>query len=153
MAPKTSLLYDTFVLYQSVGTMLGRALTDAPLAPEEYAIYSHIFEYDGCTPSEMARSLNMPMQTVSDWVALLRDRGHLVSVINDRDRRSFRMSLTDAGRQAQRDTHVYFERVNRLFIKGLPRPEREMRAYVREIIEATQSATMTIERKRLQETG
>ncbi len=106
MAAKTSLLYDTFVLYQSVGTMLGRALTDAPLSPEEYAIYSHIFEYDGCTPSEMARGLSMPMQTVSDWVALLRDRGHLVSVINDRDRRSFRMSLTDAGRQVHAYTHL-----------------------------------------------
>ena len=125
---KGSLLYDTFVLYQSVGTMLGRALADAPLGPEEYAIYSHILEYDGCTPSEMARDLNMPLQTVSDWVALLRKRGHLVSVINDRDRRSYRISLTDEGRRLHQQTNCHFEQRQPALPEGLGTTEREMRA-------------------------
>ena len=150
MPAKTSLLYDTFVLYQSVGSMLGRALSPAPLAPEEYAIYSHILEYDRCTPSEMARDLTMPLQTISDWVALLRRRGHLVSTTNDRDRRSYRISLTDEGLRVQRETSFYFERANRLFLKGLGRSEREMRTYIQEMIGATQSATVTIERRLLQ---
>ena len=62
------------------------------------------------------------LQTVSDWVALLRKRGHLVSVTNDHDRRSYRISLTDEGFRVQRETNVYFERVNRLFVKGLGSP-------------------------------
>lgn len=146
MARKTSLLYDTYVLHQSVGTMLGRALARAPLGPEEYAIYSHIFEYDRCTPSEMSRDLNMPLQTVSDWVALLRQRGHLVSATNDQDRRSYRISLTDQGRQVQRETNVYFEGAYRLFIKALGTTEREMRAHVQQMTQAAQAATETFDR-------
>ena len=150
MAAKTSLLYDVFVLYQSVGVMLARALSAAPLTPEEYAIYSHILEYNRCTPSEMARDLNMPLQTVSDWIALLRKRGHLVSTTNDRDRRSYRISLTEEGRRIQRETNVQFERAYRLFVKSLGTPEREMRAYVQEMTAAARSATVTIERSLLQ---
>ena len=153
MPARGSLLYDTFVLNQSVGTMLGRALSPAPLSPEEYAIYSHIFENDRCTPSEMARDLSMPLQTVSDWVALLRKRGHLVSTTNDQDRRSYRMSLTDEGVQAQRETNVYFERAYRLFIKGLGRSEREMRAHVQQMTEAVHTAAAAIERELLKGTA
>ena len=144
MTQTTSLLYDTFVLTQSIGTMLGRALAKSPLGPEEYAIYSHILEYDRCTPSEMSRDLNMPLQTVSDWVALLRKRGHLESVVNDRDRRSYRISLTADGRRLHHQTNLAFEKVNRLFLKRLDRTEREMRGYVQEMIDAAQAATITI---------
>ena len=153
MTQTTSLLYDTFVLSQSIGTMLGRALARSPLGPEEYAIYSHIFEYEGCTPSEMSRDLNMPLQTVSDWVALLRKRGHLASIVNDRDRRSYRISLTAEGRSLHYQTNLAFEKVNRLFLKGLKRTEREMRGYVQEMIEAAQAATITIGDQALRETG
>lgn len=151
MAARTSLLYDVFVLYQSVGTMLGRALSPAPLTPEEYAIYSHIFEYNRCTPSEMARDLNMPLQTVSDWIAVLRKRGHLVSSANDLDRRSYRISLTEEGRRIQQETNVHFERAYRLFIESLRTPEREMRGYVQEMAEAARSATRTIEKQVLKD--
>ena len=147
MPTKGSLLYDTFVLNQSIGILLGRALLPAPLSPEEYAIYSHVFEYDRCTPSEMARDLSMPLQTVSDWVALLRKRGHLISATNSQDRRSYHISLTDEGRRVQRETNVHFERAYRLFIKGLGRSEREMRAYVQQMTEAVLAAAATIERE------
>lgn len=153
MAAKTSLLYDVFVLYQSVGILLGRALSSAPLTPEEYAIYSHLLEYNRCTPSEMARDLNMPLQTVSDWVALLRKRGHLVSTTNHLDRRSYRMSLTEEGLRMQRETNTHFERAYRLFIKSLGTPEREMRAHVQEMTSATQSASRAIESRSLKGTA
>jgi DNA-binding MarR family transcriptional regulator len=153
MPAKGSLLYDTFVLHQSIGTMLGKALAPAPLSPEEYAIYSHILEYDRCTPSEMARDLGMPLQTVSDWVALLRKRGHLVSTTNDRDRRSYRISLTAVGIQLQRQTNVYFERAYRLFIGSLEGSEREMRDAVQEIITAVRTATTSIDNEALKGTA
>ena len=133
--------------------MLEHALADSDLGPEEYAIYSHIFEHEGCTPSEMSRDLNMPIQTVSDWVAQLRKRGHLVSVTNDRDRRSYRIALTEDGKGVHRHTSAYFERANRLFLKGLDRSEREMRGYVQEMIKAAEQAAIATERRRLQETG
>ena len=153
MTQNTSLLYDTFLLSQSIGTMLGQALAPAPLDPVEYAIYSHILEYDRCTPSEMSRDLNMPLQTVSDWVALLRRRGHLESVINDRDRRSYRISLTADARLLHHQTNLAFEQVNRLFLNRLKRAEREMRGYVQEMIEAARAATVTIGDQALKSTG
>ena len=149
MPEKTSLLYDIFVLYQSLGIMLGRALSPAPLTPEEYAIYSHVFEYNRCTPSEMARDLNMPLQTVSDWMAVLRKRGHLISTTNDLDRRSYRVSLTEEGHRVQRETNAHFESAYRLFIKSLETPERQLRSYVQEMTAAVRSATLTIEKQLL----
>ena len=149
MPAKTSLLYDVFVLYQSVGAMLVRALAPAPLTPEEYALYSHVLEYDRCTPSEMARDLAMPLQTVSDWIAVLRKRGHLVSTTNDRDRRSYRISLTEEGRRMQQETNVHFEQAYRLFVESLATPERQLRTHVQEMTAAARKATVAIERSLL----
>ena len=133
--------------------MLERALADADLGPEEYAIYSHIFEHEGCTPSEMSRDLNMPIQTVSDWVAQLRKREHLISVTNNLDRRSYRIALTEEGKAVHRRTNVFFERANRLFLKGLDRSEREMRGYVQEMTEAAENAAISTESRRWRGTG
>ncbi|HKY49499.1 MAG TPA: hypothetical protein VJQ79_16125 [Acidimicrobiia bacterium] len=149
MPAKTSLLYDVFVLYQSVGAMLVRALAPAPLTPEEYAIYSHVLEYDRCTPSEMARDLDMPLQTVSDWIAVLRKRGHLLSTANDRDRRSYRISLTEEGRRMQQETNVHFEQAYRLFVESLRTPERQLRTHVQEMTAAARTATVAVERQML----
>src|SRR5688500_1505322 len=101
----------------------------------------------------MSRDLNMPLQTVSDWVALLRKRGHLASVVNDRDRRSYRISLTADGRRLHHQTNLAFERVNRMFLKRLKRTEREMRGYVEEIIDAARAATIMFGDQDLRGTG
>ena len=105
MTGEGSVLYDVYVLGQAVNELLVDGLADAPLTPSEYAVYSAIFERGPATPSELRHSLGMPAQTMSDWIALLRERGHAESRRNPRDGRSQLVSLTPAGRRAHRLTN------------------------------------------------
>ena len=63
-----SLVYEVFVLGQAVKRLLDAAMADGPLRPEEYAVYSVVFEAESVTPTAMAAALAMPLTTVMDWV-------------------------------------------------------------------------------------
>jgi len=140
MTGEGSVLYDVYVLGQAVNELLADGLADAPLTPSEYAVYSAVFERGPATPSELRHSLGMPAQTMSDWIALLRDRGHAESRPNPRDGRSQLVSLTPAGRRAHRLTNRRFEVVYRRFLAELDLPEEEARLLLGQIVAAARLA-------------
>lgn len=131
-----SLLYDVFVLGQAIGAMLGEEFAAAPLTPSEYAVYSFFAESPDSTPTEMAKALGMPMQTASDWLTSLRRRRHVRTLRNPNDGRSYTVALTAEGRRVHRETNRIFEAVNRRYLRTLPIPERVLRGYLAEMIEA-----------------
>jgi len=140
MKGEGSVLYDVYALNRAVGELLDDGLADAPLSATEYAVYSFIFERGSVTPSEVSHALSMPRQTVSDWVALLRTRGHVAVETNPDDRRSQLLSLSVAGRRAHRATNRRFEEVYRRFVDHLPGSEGAARALLSELIEAARMA-------------
>jgi DNA-binding MarR family transcriptional regulator len=136
-----SVLYDVFVVGQAVNQLLLDGLADAPLTPQEYAVYSAIFERGPATPSELCHVLGMPAQTMSDWIGVLRGRGHVETDRNPRDGRSQLVTLSQAGRRAQRRTNRSFEVVYRRFLDELAMPEVEARRILAAMIGAARLAT------------
>jgi DNA-binding MarR family transcriptional regulator len=116
--------------------MLSEALAEAPLTPSEYAVYSFLFEHPHCTPTQMAQGLGMPMQTASDWLANLRRRRHITTTRSIADGRSYTVSLTTAGRAAQRATNKVFDDVNRRYLESLPKSEHAYRTDLARLIHA-----------------
>lgn len=95
-------------------------MANSPLTPEEYAIYSAIFEDEQITPSGMAQRLGMPLTTVMDHVARLEAHGHARRTVDPRDRRASLITLTAAGMAAHHDANRYFERAYASFASALP---------------------------------
>lgn len=48
--PSVSIFFEVYALGQSIRQLLATAMTDSPLTPEEYAIYSAIFDDESVTP-------------------------------------------------------------------------------------------------------
>jgi DNA-binding MarR family transcriptional regulator len=140
MTGEGSVLFDVYVLGQAVNELLMDGLADAPLTPSEYAVYSAAFERGPATPSELRHALGMPAQTMSDWIALMRERGHAESRRNPRDGRSQLVSLTPAGRRAHRLTNRSFEMVYRRFLAELELPEDEARRLLGTLVAAARLA-------------
>jgi DNA-binding MarR family transcriptional regulator len=138
-----SALFDVFVLAQAVKELLDAALADAPLTPEEYAVYSQVMATPACTPTEMARDLSAPLTTVSDWIRTMTARGHLVRRPSFEDRRSYGVEVTAAGRRAHTETNRRFERANTRFLALLPRPDSDLREVLAEATAAAQQARVT----------
>src|SRR5690349_15738534 len=103
-----SLFFDVFALGHSIGRLLAVAMADSPLTPEDYAIYSAIFEDERITPTALARRLGMPLTTAMDQVARLESRGHARRSPDPRDGRASLITLTAQGLAAHRDANRFF---------------------------------------------
>lgn len=116
----TSLLFDVFALNQAVGRLLAAAMRDGPLTPGEYAVYSAIFELEAASPTELASRLGMRLTTFVDQLRVVERRGHARRLAHPTDRRSYRVVLTAAGREAHRAANRLFEGAYQAFTGQLP---------------------------------
>ncbi len=115
-----SLVYEVFVLGQAVKRLLETAMADGPLRPEEYAVYSVVFEAESVTPTAMAAALAMPLTTVMDWIGLMERRGHARRRPHPSDGRATLVTLTAEGLRVHREANRRFERAYRVLLETLP---------------------------------
>ena len=116
---RLSLLFDLFATEQRVRTLIGRAMADADLRPDEYAVYSVLFDEGPQTPSDLARRVGMPPTTMSHFVRALLERGHAEREVVSSDRRSYRLALTLAGLQAHAAAGGAFRAADQRFSAAL----------------------------------
>jgi DNA-binding MarR family transcriptional regulator len=136
----TSLLFDVFATSQAVGRLLATAMRGSPLTPAEYATYSAIFELEAATPTALATRLGMPLTTLVDHLRTMETRGHAARLPNPTDRRSYRVVLTSAGREAHRAANAGFEAAHLAFSAALPNGEDRPRLGLRDIRTAAERA-------------
>lgn len=98
-----SILFDIYVLGQRVRRLLSDAMAPGPLRPDEYAVYSVVFEEEAVTPTAMSAELSMPFSTVMDYIRMMEERGHARRIPNPRDGRSYLVVLTAAGMRAHKE--------------------------------------------------
>ncbi len=135
-----SVFFEAYALNQSIRRLLAVAMADSPLTPEQYAIYSAIFEDEQITPTRMAERLGTPLTTVMDHVARLERLGHARRTVDPRDRRATLITLTASGLAAHRDANHYFERAYADFASALPVDEATATRWLGVIREAVESA-------------
>lgn len=117
---RSSLLFDLFAASQRVRSLLGAAMADAGLSPEEYAVYSGVFEFAPISPTELAAVVGMPPTTLSHYVRGMRERAHIREAPHPVDGRSRTITLTPAGRAAHRQASEAFDEAYRRFVARLP---------------------------------
>jgi DNA-binding MarR family transcriptional regulator len=139
-APETSLLFDVFALSQAVGRLLAGAMRDGPLTPAEYAVYSAVFELEAATPTQLSSRLGMRLTTFMDQLRLLESRGHARRIPHPTDRRSYKVVLTAAGREAHLAANRRFEDADRAIWSCLPEGDRGPQASLRAIRGAAEAA-------------
>jgi DNA-binding MarR family transcriptional regulator len=114
-----SLLWHVFAMGQRVKDLLGSAMADSPLTPDEYAVYSVLFDDGPTPPTGLARRVGMPPTTMSHYVRAMLERGHAERIRSPLDGRSFSLALTDAGLAIHRQAGSHFNQANDLFREAL----------------------------------
>jgi DNA-binding MarR family transcriptional regulator len=139
-----SLFYEVFVLGQAVKVLLETAMVAGPLRPEEYAVYSVVFEAESVTPTAMAGALAMPLTTVMDWIGLMERRGHARRRPHPSDGRATMVTLTAEGLRVHREANRRFEHAYLALLEALPAEERPMREALVAMREATLAASVRL---------
>jgi DNA-binding MarR family transcriptional regulator len=130
---RLSLLFELHAASRAAGELLAAAMDGAPLTPEEYAIYSVLFDEGPHAPTELARRVGMPPTSMSHFVRSMLERGHAERSADPADRRSYRIVLTPAGRAAHAGASAAFAEADQRFVRALALDEEEARATLRAI--------------------
>jgi DNA-binding MarR family transcriptional regulator len=127
-----SLLFDFFVTSQRLRRVLSDALADAGMRPDEYAVYSLLFEKGPLTATDMSELLGMPLSTVLDYMKAMTAAGHIVRTSHPFDGRAVQVSLNRSGIAAQKRANAHWDVVRKQIEDGLsipiPRIRRALRA-------------------------
>ena len=140
--PVRSIFFELYALSQAVRQLLLTTMADGPLTPEEYALYSAVFEAESLTPTDLAANLSMPITTVMERVRVLEQRGHARRVSHPRDGRSYLLVLTAAGRVAHRQANERFEVAYAAFLESLAGDEVRAHAQVERLRKAAERAAL-----------
>jgi DNA-binding MarR family transcriptional regulator len=130
---RLSLLFEVYAASRAAGELLAVAMAESPLTPEEYAVYSILFDEGPHAPTELARRTGMPPTSMSHFVRGMLERGHAERSPALEDRRSYRIVLTPAGVRAHAAASEAFAEADQRFIRALAVDEEDARAILRAI--------------------
>ncbi|MEO6501936.1 MAG: MarR family transcriptional regulator [Jatrophihabitantaceae bacterium] len=86
-----------FALGQQLGNLLQQAMTNAPLTPNEFAVYSALRLMQPTTPTQLAGALGMKATTLSSVLVRMSKSGHVKRRRNPADGRSVILTLSAGG--------------------------------------------------------
>lgn len=130
---RLSVVFELHAASRAVGELLRTAMADSPLTPEEYAVYSVLFDEGPHAPTELARRIGMPPTSMSHFVRAMLERGHAERASDPDDRRSYRIVLTAAGRTAHTIAGAAFAEADERFVRALAVDEEDARATLRAV--------------------
>jgi DNA-binding MarR family transcriptional regulator len=134
-----SILFDFFVISQRIKRVLSEGMAPSGMKPDEYAVYSVLFERAPLTATEMADSLGMPLTTVLDYLKAMSAAGHLQRVPHPEDGRAVQLRLSARGLSAHRRAHDRFEVVYQEIIDRLDIPVDRLRVALAALDTAVQT--------------
>lgn len=104
-----NVLFDVWLVSRAVHALIDDVIRPSGLDADEFAIYSVLASGTAIMPSELAGWMAAPPTTVSSYVKRFERRGHVRRVPNPDDRRSYRVELTSAGREAHQAAGALFQ--------------------------------------------
>jgi len=122
-----SLLFDLFVASQRVRRVLAEGMARSGLRPDEYAVYSLLFEKAPLTATEMADLMGMPLTTVLDYLKTMSAAGHLERAAHPSDGRALQLRLSRSGIAAQKRANAHWNVVRLRLERGLDVPIDQVR--------------------------
>lgn len=135
-----SLLFDLFVTAQRVRRVLSDGMAKSGMRPDEYAVYSLLFEKGPLTATEMADLLGMPLTTVLDYLRAMSSDRHVERTPHPTDRRALQLRLSRSGVAAHKRAHDHWELVRKRIEGGLPIPIDRVRFALQALDEAANKA-------------
>ena len=72
------MLFELYAASRASSELIHAAMADAPLTPEEYAVYSVIFDEGPHAPTELAHRTGMPPTSMSHFVRAMLERGQTI---------------------------------------------------------------------------
>lgn len=134
-------LYETWTLMHSVGTLLDKVLEGSGMKAGEFGFYSVVIDNQPVTPTRISELVGMPPTTVSSFLSRMIERGHASKRKNPDDGRSFLIELTPLGYETQYGAWRRFLPAQDAVIDNLEVPVDDVSQALQLLTEAVRAAT------------
>jgi DNA-binding MarR family transcriptional regulator len=141
-----SLLFDFFVTSQRIRRVLADAMAESGMRPDEYAVYSALFDMGPLTATEMSGALGMPLTTVLDYLKTMSAEGHVDRMPHPSDGRALQLRLNRSGVAAHRRAHDHWEVVRKRIEGNLSVPLGQVRRALQALGDAANVAAVPARR-------
>ena len=118
------------------------------MRPDEYAVYSLLFEQGPLTATQMAELLGMPLTTLLDYLKAMDGAGHIARMAHPTDGRALHISLTASGIASQKRANAGFEPVRKRIEKNLAMPLAQVRLALQALDQAAGDAAVVTPARR-----
>lgn len=93
------------------------------LAPEQNLIMMILWNQDGVSSNELVSALNKDKAGIARMIASLEGKGYIYKVDDPNDKRSFKIHLTDEGKQLSHDVITVQQNMRETLTKGMTNEE------------------------------
>ena len=124
MKPRESLAFGVGVMSRSFDRELRSALSELGVQPGQVPVLLALFESDGRTQADLARSLSVEQPTMASTLARMERDGLVRRDPDASDRRRSTVRLTDRARSLEGPLIDAARAVNRRAVRGLSAEER-----------------------------
>lgn len=107
-----NLALDLFVVDQHLGSLMDASLAGTGVTGTLFAVYSQL-AVGPRTPGQLSEVLGIRPTTLSGYLATMASSGHTARVRNERDGRSFLVSITETGQAKVRECRPLVRRAFR----------------------------------------
>jgi DNA-binding MarR family transcriptional regulator len=146
-------LYYLHVAGQRMRLLLAEAMEGSPLRPEDYAVYSVLFEIGPVSATRLAVETGTPLTTTLDLVRTMERRGHVRKERDPSDRRAMSVRLTPSGLAAQREAERYFAEADRRLQAALGGNSNTASRTLIDLADAAAAALEALRTEQTRETG
>ena len=94
-----------------------------PLTSEQFRVIMHLWTNDGCSQQELALMAKRDKAAITRIIDLLQDKGLVMRVVDETDRRSNQIRLTNAGKQLEAPAAQCAQNTLDIALQGLSEAE------------------------------
>ena len=110
-------LYRTYLLFHRE---LIRGLKAYGITPEQWQVLIILWNHGSVTPTEISKVTLQDLPSISRMLVRMERNGWTERVINEKDGRSFRVTLTDKGKNQKNEMMLALEKHFAQFLKNVP---------------------------------
>ncbi len=110
-------LYRTYLLFHRE---LIRGLKAYGVTPEQWQVLIILWNHGSVTPTEISKVTLQDLPSISRMLVRMERNGWTERVVNEKDGRSFRVILTDKGKNQKNEMMLALEKHFAQFLKNVP---------------------------------
>jgi DNA-binding MarR family transcriptional regulator len=114
------------MLYRSGSSYISKRLSKYNIGSGQHTFLAYLYHHDGVTQEQLSNDLYIDKSTTAKALKKLENEGYILRKVDEKDRRAYRVYLTDKGQAIIGDLFSILDEWNDTITKDFSEEEKEL---------------------------